>query len=183
MPEINLPEVKLPEFKWPDGLRDMNREDIVNAARDVRMPKRSDLPDIDLSKIDLSKIDLSKIELPKQISDRLPNRKRSNPLLPIAGFVAIGAAIAAAWWLITSPVTGPRIRHAVNDLKARMNGESNDLVRYDDESDLGSLLAESPTVGSSPLASDPYTTSNGMTDLGDGVPVGPGEMSEGARSV
>ena len=173
MPEINLPEVKLPEIKWPDGLRDMSREDIVNAARDVRMPKRSDLPDIDLSKI----------ELPKQISDRLPNRKRSNPLLPIAGLVAIGAAIAAAWWLITSPVTGPRIRHAVNDLKARMNGESNDLVRYDDESDLGSLLAESPTVGSSPLASDPYTTSNGMTDLGDGVPVGPGEMSEGARSV
>jgi hypothetical protein len=173
MPEINLPEVKLPEFKWPDGLRDMSREDIVNAARDVRMPKRSDLPDIDLSKI----------ELPKQISDRLPNRKRSNPLLPIAGFVAIGAAIAAAWWLITSPVTGPRIRHAVNDLKARMNGESNDLVRYDDESDLGSLLAESPTVGSSPLASDPYTTSNGMTDLGDGVPVGPGEKSQGARSV
>ena len=173
MPEINLPEVKLPEIKWPDGLRDMSREDIVNAARDVRMPKRSDLPDIDLSKI----------ELPKQISDRLPYRKRSNPLLPIAGFVAIGAAIAAAWWLITSPVTGPRIRHAVNDLKARMNGESNDLVRYDDESDLGSLLAESPTVGSSPLASDPYTTSNGMADLGDGVPVGPGEMSEGARSV
>jgi hypothetical protein len=172
MPEINLPEVKLPEIKWPDGLRDMSREDIVNAARDVRMPKRSDLPDIDLSKI----------ELPKQISDRLPNRKRSNPLLPIAGLVAIGAAIAAAWWLITSPVTGPRIRHAVNDLKARMNGESNDLVRYDDESDLGSLLAESPTVGSSPLASDPYT-SNGMTDRGDGVPVGPGEMSEGARSV
>jgi hypothetical protein len=173
MPEINLPEVKLPEIKWPDGLRDMTREDIVNAARDVRMPKRSDLPDIDLSKI----------ELPKQISDRLPNRKRTNPLLPIAGFVAIGAAIAAAWWLITSPVTGPRIRHAVNDLKARMNGESNDLVRYDDESDLGSLLADSPTVGHSSVTSDPYSTSNGMTDLGDGVPVGPGEMPEGARSV
>jgi hypothetical protein len=173
MPEINLPEVKLPEIKWPDGLRDMTREDIVNAARDVRMPKRSDLPDIDLSKI----------ELPKQISDRLPNRKRTNPLLPIAGFVAIGAAIAAAWWLITSPVTGPRIRHAVNDLKARMNGESNDLVRYDDESDLGSLLADSPTAGRSSMTSDPYTSSNGVTDLGEGVPVGPGEVPEGARSV
>jgi len=173
MPEINLPEVKLPDIKWPDGLRDMTREDIVNAARDVRMPKRSDLPDIDLSKI----------ELPKQISDRLPNRKRTNPLLPIAGFVAIGAAIAAAWWLITSPVTGPRIRHAVNDLKARMNGESNDLVRYDDEGDLGSLLADSPTASRSTMASDPYSTTNGLTDLGDGVPVGPGEMPEGARSV
>ena len=173
MPDISLPEVKLPEIKWPDGLRDMNREDIVNAARDVRMPKRSDLPDIDLSKI----------ELPKQITDRLPNRKRPNPLLPIAGFVAIGAAIAAAWWLITSPVTGPRIRHAVNDLKARMNGESNDLVRYDDESDLGSLLADSPIASRSSVTSDPYSTSNGTTDLGEGVPVGPGEMPEGARSI
>ncbi len=173
MPEISLPEVKLPEFKWPDGLRDMNREDIVNAARDMRMPKRSDLPDIDLSKI----------ELPKQISDRLPNRTRPNPILPIAGLVAIGAAIAAAWWLITSPVTGPRIRHAVNDLKARMNGESNDLVRYDDEKDLGSLLADSPTASRSSMTSDPYSSSNGMSDLEDGVPVGPGEVPEGARSV
>jgi hypothetical protein len=172
MPEINLPEVKLPEFKWPEGLRDMNRDDIVNAARDVRMPKRSDLPDIDLSKIDL----------PKQISDRLPNRKRTNPLLPIAAFVAIGAAIAAAWWLITSPVTGPRIRHAVNDLKARMNGESNDLIRYDDDKDLGSLLADSPSASRSSMTSEPYKASSGMTDLGDGVPVGPGEMPEGARS-
>jgi hypothetical protein len=172
MPEINLPEVKLPEFKWPEGLRDMSRDDIVNAARDVRMPKRSDLPDIDFSKI----------ELPKQISDRLPNRKRTNPLLPIAGFVAIGAAIAAAWWLITSPVTGPRIRHAVNDLKARMNGESNDLVRYDDDKDLGSLLADSPTASRSSMTADPYTSSDGMTDLGDGVPVGPGEMPQGAPS-
>lgn len=177
MPEINFPEVKRPEFKWPDGLRDMSREDIVNAARDVRMPdmrmpRKSDLPDIDLSKI----------ELPKQISDRLPNRKRTNPILPIAGFVAIGAAIAAAWWLITSPVTGPRIRHAVNDLKARMNGESNDLVRYDDEKDLGSLLADSPTASASPLTADPYTASNGLSDLDDSVPVGPGEKPEGARS-
>ena len=177
MPEINLPEVKLPEFKWPDGLRDMNREDFVNAARDVRMPdmrmpKKSDLPDIDFSKI----------ELPKQISDRLPNRKRTNPLLPITVFVAIGAAVAAAWWLITSPVTGPRIRHAVNDLKARMNGESNDLVRYDDEKDLGSLLTDSPSASASSITSDPYTTSNGMADLDDAVAVGPGETSEGARS-
>ena len=100
------------------------------------MPKRSDLPDIDFSKI----------ELPKQITDRLPKRNRPNPLLPIAGLVAIGAAIAAAWWLITSPVTGPRIRRAVNDLKSRMNGEPNDLVRYDSDVDLGSLLADSPAT-------------------------------------
>ena len=135
------------------------------------MPKRSDLPDIDLSKI----------ELPKQISDRLPDRKRTNPLLPIAGFVAIGAAIAAAWWLITSPVTGPRIRRAVNDLKARMNGETNDLVRYDD--DEGPRQPPRGLADRQPLVDDrPIRTrrSDGMTDLGDGVPVGPGEMPEGA---
>ena len=177
MPEINLPEVKLPEFKWPDGLRDMSREDIANAARDMRMPRKSDLPDIDLSKIDFSKV-----ELPKQIADRMPNRKRSNPILPIAGLIAVGAAIAAAWYLITSPTTGPRIRHAVNDLKARMNGESNDLIRYDDEKDLGSLLTGSPEASSSSMTTDPYASSAGMSDLGDGVPVGPGEVPEGARS-
>lgn len=177
MPEINLPEVKLPTVKLPEGLRDMTRDDIVNAAKDVRMPK-----------IEMPDIDLSKVELPKQVTDRLPKRNRTNPFLPIAGFVAIGAMIAAAWWLITSPVTGPRIRSAVNDLKARMNGEPNDLVRYDDEKDLGSLLSETPETGSSAVAADPSMTSNRygaasvVSDLGEGVPVGPGEMPEGARS-
>jgi hypothetical protein len=177
MPEINLPEVRLPDFKWPEGLRDMNREDIVNAARDVRLPKRSDLPDIDFSKIDLSKV-----ELPKQITDRMPNRKRPNPILPIAGLLAVGAAIVAAWFLITSPVTGPRIRSAVNELKARMNGESNGLVRYDNDSDLGSLLTDSSDASRSSMTSEPYASSAGMSDLADGVPVGPGAMPEGARS-
>ena len=172
MPEINLPEVKLPDFKLPDGLREMSREDIVNAARDVRMPKRSDLPDFDLSKI----------ELPKQIADRMPNRKRSNPILPIAGLLAVGAAIAAAWWLFTSSVTGPRIRSAVNDLKARMNGEPNDLVRYDSDVDLGSLVAETDDPHRSSMTSHPYETTNGIADLGEGVPVGPGELPEGVRS-
>jgi hypothetical protein len=171
MPDINLPEVKLPEFKLPDGFRDMSRDDIMNAARDVRLPKRSDLPDFDLSNL----------ELPKQITDRMPGRKRTNPILPIAGLVAVGAMIVAAWWLITSPLTGPKIRSAVNDLKLRMNGEPNDLVRYDNDSDLGSLLADSPDASRSSMTSDPYTSSAAMTDL-DGVPVGPGEMPEGVRS-
>lgn len=182
MPEIKVPEVKLPDFKWPDSLRDMNRDDIMNAARDVRMPKRSDLPDIDLSKIDFSKVDFSKVELPKQIADRLPHRKRSNPILPIAGLLAVGAMIAAAWYLITSPTTGPRIRHAVNDLKARINGESNDLIRYDDEKDLGSLLTESPDASRTSMTSDPYATSGDLSDLGDGFPVAPSDVPEGVRS-
>jgi hypothetical protein len=163
MPDINLPEVKLPTVKLPDGWRDMSRDDIVNAAKDVRLPKKVEMPDIDFSKVDFSKIDLSKIELPKQVADRLPNRKRTNPILPIAGLVAIGAMIAAAWWLITSPVTGPRIRTAVNDLKSRMNGEPSDLIRYDDEEDLGSLVTSTP-VESSTLPSNRYATTPVVTD-------------------
>ena len=116
MPEIDMPDVKLPDFKLPDG--------------------------IDLSKIDLSRFDLSKMELPKGVSDRLPGRRRPNPLLPIAGIVAIGAAIAAVWWLFTSSITGPRVRSAVGDIKQRMTGEATDVVRYDNDNDLGSLLPD-----------------------------------------
>jgi hypothetical protein len=182
MPEITLPEVKLPNVKLPDGLREMRREDIANAAKDVRMPTKIELPDIDLSKLELPKMDLSNLELPKQISDRMPGRKRSNPVLPIAGFLAVGAMIAAAWYLITSPVTGPKIRSAVNDLKARMNGETSDIVRYDDERDLGSLLHDSTDSSRSSMGSDAYASSASTSDLGEGVPVGPGEMPEGVRS-
>ena len=162
MREITMPEVKLPDIKLPDALRDMNRDDIVRAAHDVRdsFPKRIDMPDIDLSKV----------ELPKQIADRLPNRKRTNPLLPIAGLLAVGAAIAAAWWLITSPITGPRVRRGVTDLKNRLTGESTDLVRYDNEADLGSLLTDE-TAARASVTSDPPASS--VTDLGNGAPMRP----------
>ncbi|HET9520058.1 MAG TPA: hypothetical protein VFO73_03330 [Candidatus Limnocylindrales bacterium] len=132
MAEITLPEVKLPDIKLPDGLREMSRDDIVQAAKDIHLPKKLEFPDLDLSKANL----------PKQVTDRLPGRRRTNPILPIAAFLAVGAAIAAAWYLITSPVTGPRIRVAVNDLRSRVTGERTDLVRYDDDKDLGSLLPE-----------------------------------------
>jgi hypothetical protein len=174
MPELNFPEVKLPKFKLPDVFRDMSRDDIVNAARDVRMPKMPDMPEFDLSRVDFSKL-----ELPKQIEDRMPGRKRSNPLLPIAGFVAIGAAIAAAWWLITSPVTGPRVRGAINHLRSRVTGGSKDLVRYDGEADLDSLLTDSPDARRSSMSSDGFSGNGSLSDLHDGVPAG---MSEAARS-
>ena len=171
MPEINLPEVKLPDIKIPEGLREMSREDIVNAARDVRMPKMGDLPEVDLSKI----------ELPNLIADRMPNRRRQNPLLPIAAVVAIGAAIGAAWWLISSSVTGPRIRSAVSGLKSRVTRESNDLVRYDNEADLGSLLTDSADANGASMPSRSYDVTK-MSDVGEGIPVGPGELPEGVRS-
>jgi hypothetical protein len=169
MREITMPDVKLPDIKLPEGLRDMNRADIVKAAQEVRdsLPKRVELPDIDLSRVDLSKIDFSKVQLPSQISDRLPGRKRANPLLPLAVILALGAALAAAWWLITSPITGPRIRRGAMDLKARVTGESTDLVRYDNETDLGSLLTDENAGRTS------------MSDLGNGTPVRSTGMPEG----
>jgi hypothetical protein len=170
MREITMPEVKLPDIKLPEGLREMSRDDIVQAAHDVRsnvrMPRKIDMPDIDLTKVDLSKI-----ELPKQISDRLPRRRRSNPLLPIAGIVALGAMIAGVWWLFTSSMTGPRVRAAVSDLKQRVTGDSTDLVRYDDEGNLASVLSDAGD-GRSAMDSEPFTNTADLSDLGNGVPAG-----------
>src|SRR3954467_11969984 len=104
MPDLSLPELHLPDVKLPDGLRDMNRQDIQAAIGD-RMPRKIELRDVDLSKIDLSKV-----ELPKSLEDRLPRRKRTNPILPIAAVVAIGSLIAAAWWLITTPMATLKVR-------------------------------------------------------------------------
>ena len=180
MREITMPEVKLPDIKLPEGLREMSRDDIVQAALDMRsnvhMPRKIDMPDIDLSKVDLSKIDLSKVdlskvELPKQIRDRLPRRRRPNPLLPIAGIVALGAMIAGVWWLFTSSMTGPRVRSAVNDLKQRITGESTDVVRYDDENNLESVLADAGN-GRSAMGSEPYSSTESLSDLSNGVPAG-----------
>ena len=171
MREITMPEVKLPDIRLPEGLREMSRDDIVKAAHDVRLPSKIDLPDIDLSKVDLSKVDLSRIELPKAVTDRLPRRRRPNPLLSIAGVAAIGALIAAAWWLFTSPLTGPRVRSVVSDLRQRVTGGRTDVVRYDNEENLGSLL---PTEGEghSAMGSEPFSTTADISDQGNGVPVG-----------
>ena len=139
MREITLPEINLPDFKVPEGLREMSRDDIVQAAREVRLPE----------------IDLSKIDLPAPIADRLPGRRRSNPLIPIAVFAAIAATMAAAWWLITSPVTGPRARHLAHGLKSRLTGQRTDLIRYDDDADLGSLVSNNGATGSA------FTTETG----------------------
>lgn len=179
MRDIALPEVKLPEIRLPDGLREMTLDDIVQAAQgrvqaaQVSLPKKADLPNVDLPKVDLPKV-----ELPKQIADRLAGRRRPNPILPIAGILAVGAVIAGAIWLVTSPVTGPRVRHAVDDLRNRMTGRRTDLIRYDEEDDLGSLLTE-PTADRSSMTLDPFASSGTASGLGNGVPVGPGELPEG----
>ena len=114
MPDITLPEIHLPDVKLPEGLRHMNRQDIQAAISD-RLPRKMELPDVDLSKIDLSKI-----ELPKAVEERLPGRRRRNPIMPIAAFVAIGSLVAAAWWLITSPTAMVRVRETADRIRSRM---------------------------------------------------------------
>jgi len=177
MPEITLPEVKLPEIKFPDGLREMTRDDIVQAAKDVRLPKQFKLPDIDLSKV----------ELPDVIEDRMPGRRRTNPMLPLLALTVVGLALVAAWWLFTSATTGPRVRRVVDDLRTRMQGEPSDLIRYDNEENLGSLLGQQgDTTRSQPYATEPFgTTDVGEMGIGNGsgVPVGPGASTEEVRST
>jgi hypothetical protein len=178
MREITMPEVKLPDIKLPEGLRDMTRDDIVQAAHDaglpsMTMPKRIEMPDFDLSKL----------ELPKQLADRLPRRGRRNRLLPIAAVVAIGAMIAGVWWLFTSSITGPRVHATVKDIRQRVTGEVTDVARYDNEDNLTSLLTDAGE-GRVAMGSEPYASTADTADLSNGVPVGPGTAPEAAgRSV
>jgi hypothetical protein len=171
MPEITLPEVKLPDVKLPEGLRDMTRDDIVQVVRDVKLPKNIKLPEVDMSGVDL----------PDAIAERMPGRRRTDPRIPLLALTIVGAVFAAAWLLLSSSTTGPRIRSAVDGMKRRMNGESSDLIRYDDETDLGSLVGTADawtTPTPSPTASDPYGIgSNGFDDAA-GVAVGPGATSD-----
>ena len=180
MPDISLPEIHLPDIKLPEGLRDMNRKDIQSAIGD-RMPKRVEMPDIDLSNVELpkavedrlNKIEkaISKMDLPKAVESRLPNRKRSNPILPLAAILAIGSMFAAAWWLITSPDAGLRVRTTVDRLRYRMTGEETAVQPYDNDADLGSLVQtgdmDRPSVAAETW---PETTS----ELGDPVMAGNG---------
>lgn len=162
MPEITLPEIHLPEVKLPDGLRDMNRQDIQAAIND-RLPGKIELPEVDLSKVDLSKV-----ELPRAIEDRLPRRRRSNPILPIAAVLAIGSLVAAAWWLITSPTAMLRVRETADRLRARMGGTDYDT---DAEDRLESLL---PEPNESRPSVEAETWPETFSDLGQTVAAGNG---------
>ena len=137
MPEITLPEVKLPEIKLPDGFREMTKDDIVQAAKDVRLPKRSS------SRKSTSRRSSCPSRSPTECRAG-GGRTRSIPLLALT---VVGLAVVAAWWLFTSATTGPRVRRAVDDLRSRMNSEPSDLIRYDNETHLDSLV-EPGRIGS-----------------------------------
>jgi hypothetical protein len=163
MPQITLPDVKMPDFEMPDvKMPDVKMPD---ALRDLEMPK----------------FDLSKVELPKQITDRLPNRNRRNPFLPIAALAAVGAMVVAAWWLITSPLTGPRIKASVRNLRSLMTDETG-LIKVEEDADLGTILGDSAETSRASIASDAYAASNGMSDLDVGVAVGANELQDAART-
>lgn len=170
MPDINLPEIHLPEVKLPEGLRDMSRHDIQAAIGD-RLPKRIEMPDVDLSKIDLSKI-----ELPKAVEKRLPGRRRTNRILPIAAVLAIGSLVAAAWWLITSPTAMLRVRETADRLRARMNGGD----EYDAQDRLETLLPD-PSQTRPPVEAETWPDT--FSDVGDNVSAGNGSSIERPAEV
>jgi hypothetical protein len=174
MPDISLPEIHLPDVKLPEGLRDMNRNDIQNAIGDKasKMPKRIELPDIDLSNIELPKV--LEGRLPKSVESRLPVKKRSNPILPLAAIVAIGSMFAAAWWLITSPTASTRVRQGVDRLRYKLAGNSTEVVLYDDDGNLSSLL---PEPNQTRPATESETWPNTSSDLGDSVSAGNGSTT------
>jgi hypothetical protein len=158
MPDITLPEIHLPEVKLPDGLRDMSRQDIQSAISD-RMPKKLEMPDVDLSKVDL----------PKAIEKRLPGRRRSNPILPIAAVLAIGSLFAAAWWLITSPTAMLRVRETTDRLRARLGMTGVD--EPDAEDRLETLL---PDANQTRPSLEAETWPDTFSDLGETVQTGNG---------
>ncbi len=204
MPEITLPDVRLRDLKLPDGLRDMNRRDIQAAIND-RIPRRVELPEVDLSKIELPKavddrlkqiekridsIDLSKVELPKAlanvelpkaIEDRIPGRKRRrrNPVLPIAALVAVASAMAAAWWLITSPSATTRVRQGFDRVWRKVTGQETALVPYDNDNDLGSLL---PNPNQTRPSVEAETWPDTFSDLGETVRAGNGSAGSTAST-
>lgn len=190
MPDFSLPEIHLPDIKLPEGLRDMNRHDIQSAISD-RIPKKVEMPDVDLSKVDLPKAiedrlnqverAISRIDLPKAVEDRMPGRKkRSNPILPVAAVLAVGSMFAAAWWLITSPTASLKVRETADRVKARIAGRETGLQRFDDDSDLGSLL---PNPDQTRPAVENDTWPDTFADLGETVSAGNGTSTEHPAGV
>ena len=184
MPDLSLPEIHLPDIKLPDGLRDMNRHDIQSAIND-RVPKRIEMPDVDLSKVDLPKavenrLDqieraIGRLDLPKAVEDRLPRRKRSNPLLPLAALAAVGSMFVGAWWLITSPTAGTRLRWTVDRVKAKIMGAETAVQRFDDDGELTSLL---PNPDQTRPASENGTWPDSFAEVGETVSASNGSGAE-----
>lgn len=170
-----MPEIKLPEVRLPEGLREMRREDIQQTMADFRMPKVERPKNLRLPKfdVDLPKVDLSKIEMPAGIEDRMPGRKRRNP---IPMLLAAGVAIGAAVWLVAASPLAPAIRRAARDLRSRLGMTDVPMEELDELDD--ELELQGPASG----FDTGYETGTGpgafAAPAADGrspVPVGPGD--------
>ena len=151
MPELTIPEVRLTDIKLPE----------VDLTK-VEMPK------VDLSKVELPKIDLSKIDLPKMELPRITREQRGSgfPFLPITAFVAVIAAIGAALWLITSPTATTRVRDTADRTWRKVTRQATDMIRYDEDGDLASLL---PDPDQTRPSAEMETWPDTLADLGDSV--------------
>jgi hypothetical protein len=166
MPDISFPEVHLPDFKLPEGLRDMNREDIQKSMSDVKVPK-IDLPKRkDISRELAKATSKATKELEKagrDIEKNLPRRSGPSPL----PFVIFGmlSGLVVGWLLASSPTTGPRISSLVDEIKSRV-----DRWR--------TAAMERTAAGSEPGYRDTYA--GAMSEAQTGVGVGPGGNGIGA---
>src|SRR5204863_6698284 len=119
-------------------------------------------------------------DLPKAVTDRMPRRKRTNPILPIAAFLAIGSMIAAAWWLITSPTAALRVRETADRIRTKVARAQTAVERYDDDTHLDSLLPDESQTRPSVEAE---TWPDADTYAGVGQPVAAGNGSGVDRST
>ncbi len=160
MHELTMPEVRLKDIKLPE----------------VDLTK-VELPKVDLSRVELPKVDLSKVELPKLELTKVTREQRSAgfPFLPIAAFVAVIAAIGAALWLITSPTATTRVRESADRTWRKVTRQATDVIRYDEDNDLASLLPES---GHTRPSADEEAWPDSLADLGATVGAGTASTTE-----
>ena len=170
MPDISLPEVHLPDFKLPEGLRDVNREDIQKAMPDVRLPKMPRRSDI--SK-ELAKATKELEKAGRDLEKNLPRRPGPSPL----PFVILGllGGLVVGWLLASSPTTAPRISGLVDEVKSRINRWR--TAAMDDGLDAETAAFRDPV----PMQSDTYA--GAMSEAQTGVGVGPGQGTNGVGAT
>lgn len=187
MPTITLPDVKLPDVKLPDfdfgSVGDRAREEAGNLDT-----PRVTIPKVDLPRMEVPRVDLPHLELPsiRDIRRSAANEIDPRPSIwPVIGGVAI-VGLLVGWMLAMSPVTGPRIRSAISDLRDRLDAwRSGDVDWRDLDQGEAAVYAEpmTPAMGSAPstVASDPWTSgwSEPGVDADRPTPVAQTRPSEG----
>ena len=171
MPDISFPEVHLPDLKLPQGLRDMNREDIQksmsdrNAGRQVAEDRPAEVQDISR---ELAKATKQLEKAGRDIEKNLPRRSAPSPL----PFVIFGmlSGLVVGWLLASSPTTGPRISSLVDELKSRVD-------RWRSAAMDGAKVGSESAASRDDARSDTYASA--MSEAQAGVGVGPGDLGNG----